>query len=160
MTRKEAREQAFLLMFEKSFHPEADIEDIISLALENEIVRADDYVRSVAEIASENFSRIDETIDENLRGWRKTRISKVSLAVLRLALCEMLYLDEVPVGVSINEAVELCKQYSGADDASFVNGVLGSVARSLSGGELVDDNVSTDSESMDGEFTDNESADS
>jgi len=131
MTRKEAREQAFLLLFEKSFHPETDIEDIITLALENEIIMTDDYVRSIEGIISENFSKIDETIDENLRGWRKTRISKVSLAVLRLALCEMLYMDDVPVSVSINEAVELCKQYSGADDASFVNGVLGSVAKAL-----------------------------
>ena len=133
MTRKEAREQAFLLLFEKSFHPETDIEDIISLALENELVRADDYVRRVADIISGNFSKIDEMIDDNLRGWRKTRISKVSLAVLRLALCEMLYMDDVPVGASINEAVELCKQYSGTEDASFVNGVLGSVARAMTG---------------------------
>lgn len=131
MTRKKAREQAFLLFFEKSFHPEADIEDIAALAFDSGLVENDEYVGTIAKIASEKLLEIDEIIEENLRGWRKTRISKVSLAVLRLALCEMYYIDDVPVGVSINEAVEMCKLYSGEEDASFVNGVLGTVAKKL-----------------------------
>ncbi len=131
MTRKKAREQAFLLFFEKSFHPEADIEDIAALAFDSGLVENDEYVGAIARIASEKLLGIDEVIEENLRGWRKTRISKVSLAVLRLALCEMLYIDDVPVSVSINEAVEMCKLYSGDEDASFVNGVLGTVARNI-----------------------------
>ena len=57
------------------------------------------------------------------------RISKVALSALRLSVCEMLYISEIPVGVSINEAVELCKKYATAEDASFVNGILGSVSR-------------------------------
>ncbi len=131
MTRKKAREQAFLLFFEKSFHPETDMEDIIELAIEDDFIESDSYVEEITRIASEKLLEIDETIEENLKGWKKTRISKVSLAVLRLALCEMLYVDDVPVSVSINEAVELCKQYSGTEDSAFVNGVLGSVARRI-----------------------------
>jgi N utilization substance protein B len=131
MTRKKAREQAFFLFFEKSFHPETDIEDIAELAFDSGLVENDDYVGMIAKIASEKLFEIDELIENNLRGWRKTRISKVSLAVMRLALCEMLYVDEVPVSVSINEAVEMCKVYSGEEDASFINGVLGTVAKTL-----------------------------
>jgi len=131
MTRKKAREQAFLLFFEKSFHPETDIEDIAALAFDSGLVENDAYVGTIAKVASEKLLDIDELIEENLRGWSRTRISKVSLAVLRLALCEMLFIDDVPVGVSINEAVEMCKLYSGEEDASFVNGVLGTVAKKL-----------------------------
>lgn len=78
MTRKKAREQAFLLFFEKSFHPETDIEDIAELAFDSGLVENDDYVGMIAKIASEKLFEIDELIENNLRGWRKTRISKVS----------------------------------------------------------------------------------
>ena len=71
-------------------------------------------------------------ISKNLKaGWKINRISKVSLALLRLAVYEMLYRDDVPVSVSINEAVELSKKYTVKDDTSFINGVLGAVAKSL-----------------------------
>ncbi|MCR5484319.1 MAG: transcription antitermination factor NusB [Clostridiales bacterium] len=132
MTRKKAREQAFLLLFEKSFHPETDIEDILDIASDSELIENDEYVVKTASTVSSHLNEIDEVIEQNLKGWRRARISKVSLAVLRLALCEMLYFDDVPVGVSINEAVEMCKTYSGKDDASFVNGVLGTVAKKIS----------------------------
>ena len=120
-----------MLLFEKSFHPETDFEIIAQAAFDNGLIESDEYVTKVADTAMNALSEIDGVIDENLRGWSKTRISKVSLAVLRLALCEMLYIDDVPTGVSINEAVELCKSYSTAEDASFVNGVLGTIARRL-----------------------------
>ena len=59
------------------------------------------------------------------------RISKVSLSVLRIAICEMLYYDDIPLGASINEAVEICKKYASEDEYTFVNGLLGAFARSL-----------------------------
>ena len=75
---------------------------------------------------------VDKKISENLKpGWKISRISKVSLSILRLALYEMMYDDSIPVSVSINEAVELTKKYSVEDEAAFVNGVLGSVAKTL-----------------------------
>ena len=72
---------------------------------------------------------IDAAIESNLKGWSKQRISKVSLALLRMAVCEMKYFDKVPVGVSINEAVEICKVYGSDEDKGFVNGILGSISR-------------------------------
>ena len=76
-----------------------------------------------------NIDEIDAAIENNLKGWSKQRISKVSLALLRMAVCEMKYFDKVPVGVSINEAVEICKVYGSDEDKSFVNGILGSISR-------------------------------
>ena len=61
--------------------------------------------------------------------WSKERISRVALAIMRLAVYEMLYVDDIPVSVSINEAVELAKKYGGDEDSSFVNGVLGGISR-------------------------------
>ena len=129
MTRSKSREQAFALLFEKSFNPETDMEDIIAIGLENEIIEADDFASMLAQTAWDKLYAIDEVIEKYSKNWKKHRISKVALSVLRLSVCELLYISEIPVGVSINEAVELCKKYATAEDASFVNGILGSVSR-------------------------------
>ena len=76
------------------------------------------------------MQEIDSVISSNLKNWKLERISKVALAVLRLAIYEMSFVDEVPVSVSINEAVELCKKFAIKEDAAFVNGILGTVAKS------------------------------
>ena len=77
-----------------------------------------------------NIEEIDSIISNNLsQGWVINRISKVALAVLRLAIYEIKYEDDIPDAVSIDEAVEICKTYSTSEDASFVNGVLGTVVR-------------------------------
>lgn len=131
MTRSQAREQAFLLLFEKSFNPETDIEEIIEIAGEQRLLESDDFVYRLVTDTWNRLADIDGVIEANLKGWKMNRISKVSLAILRLAVCEILYIGEIPVGVSVNEAVELSKKYSTDDDASFVNGVLGSVVRSI-----------------------------
>ena len=72
---------------------------------------------------------IDSIIEANLKDWTISRLPKVSLAVLRLAVAEIKYVDEVPDGVAVNEAVELAKKYGTTVDASFINGVLGAVAK-------------------------------
>ncbi len=131
MTRHEARETAFIVLFEKLFRPDDSIDEIISSAEESEFFEANDYIRNVADKVSEKNGDIDAIIEKNLVGWTIKRISKVSLAVLRLAVCEILYFDDIPVSVSINEAVEITKKYSTEQDASFVNGVLGSVSKSV-----------------------------
>lgn len=132
MTRSEAREQAFILVFEKNFS-EYDVPEILDMAKETRDFSEDKdgYVVKSFTGVFEKVEEIDGIISANLSGWTIKRISKVSLAVLRLAIYEIKYMDEIPVSVSINEAVELCKKYSVADDASFVNGVLGTVAKSL-----------------------------
>lgn len=131
MTRRQAREQAFTLIFEKSFHPEITVEEIISAAVEARYLQTDEFAVLLAKTVDEKQPEIDSMIEQNAIGWRKDRISRVSLSLLRLALCEMLYIENVPTSVSINEAVELAKIYASQEDASFINGVLGTVSRQL-----------------------------
>ena len=78
------------------------------------------------------MEEIDSIIEPNLRKWSKNRISRVALSALRGAVCEILYDREIPESVSINEAVEIVKKFSGKEEASFVNGVLGSIVKTLS----------------------------
>ena len=129
MTRSQSREQAFALLFEKSFNPETDMDDIISLSLENELIEPDEFASMLAQTAWDKLFSIDDIIEKYSKNWKKHRISRVALSAMRLSICELMYIPEVPVGTSINEAVELCKKYATAEDASFVNGVLGSVVR-------------------------------
>ncbi len=130
MTRKEAREQAFILIFEKSINDDP-IEDILETAKEcrDFTEDKDGYTLKVFNGVYAKLEEIDGLISENLSGWTLNRISKVSLAVLRLAIYEIKFMDEIPEAVSIDEAVELCKAYTTAEDAAFVNGVLGSIVR-------------------------------
>ena len=86
------------------------------------------FAENLARKVYDNIEAIDSVIDENLVGWSAKRISRVSRAILRLAACELMFTD-VPVGVAINEAVEITKKYASEDDASYVNGVLGAVAK-------------------------------
>lgn len=130
MNRKAARENAFILVFEKYFRDET-VDCIIKDAIEARDFEYDDYVEQVFCGVFENIESIDNTITENLRGWKINRLSKVSLALMRVAIYEMQFIDEVPISVSINEAVELAKKYSTKDDASYINGVLGSIAKSI-----------------------------
>ncbi|MBR6785715.1 MAG: transcription antitermination factor NusB [Clostridia bacterium] len=129
LTRREEREQAFFLVFEKEFNAEIEMQELYELALETEIVGESEFVKTLAFRTWENIESIDPVIEKYCVGWKMSRISKVALAVLRLAICEMLYFEDIPVGVSINEAVELCKKYASGDEQSFVNGVLGSVSK-------------------------------
>ncbi len=129
MTRHEEREQAFILLFEKSFNQEIELDELYDFAVENEAITGSEFVKTILFKTWENVTNIDAVIEKYAKGWKISRISKVALAVLRLAVCEMKYFDDIPVGVSINEAVELCKKYAAKEDSSFVNGILGSVSK-------------------------------
>lgn len=129
MTRKEAREQAFVLIFEKQFRDDS-ANEILEYAKEIRGIDVDEYTQRVFVGVTEKIQEIDSVISSNLKNWKLERISKVALAVLRLAIYEMSFVDEVPVSVSINEAVELCKKFAIKEDAAFVNGILGTVAKS------------------------------
>ena len=131
MTRREAREQAFALLFEKSFHADNSMRELIDMNIEFGTIEDDEFANSLAIQAWDKLEEIDALIEKYAIGWRKNRISRVSLAVLRLAICEMLYREDIPASVSINEAVELCKKYGGEDDFAFVNGILGSYVKTL-----------------------------
>ena len=127
--KRKAREQAFIILFERSFNSELTIDEILKIAVESEVIEKNKMTADIVRKAEEHIDEIDGVIEKNLKGWSKQRISKVSLALLRMAVCEMKYFDKVPVGVSINEAVEICKVYGSYEDKSFINGILGSIAR-------------------------------
>ena len=130
MTRHEAREVAVIITFEKSFLSDMPLSDIIECAQESEFFETNNYVIRTTKGIFENLEAIDETISKNLVGWSAKRISRVASAIMRLAVYELLFSEEkIPVGVVINEAVEIAKKYATADDASYINGVLGSIAK-------------------------------
>ena len=128
MKRSEAREQAFALTFERTINRESVSRIIDAAGLSKDMI-VDDFAERLAEGAEQHEVEIDAQIEKNIRGWKMNRLSKVSLSLLRLAIYEILFEDEIPVSVSINEAVDLAKKYGTAEDAPFVNGVLGSVAK-------------------------------
>lgn len=82
---------------------------------------------------SEHLAELDSKIEQYSHGWKKDRIPRTTLSILRLALFEMLYMDSIPASVSINEAVELCKEFATPEDGAFVNGILSSVLGEGSG---------------------------
>ncbi len=128
MTRKEAREQAFVLIFEKQFRDDSP-DEILNYAKEIRGFETDEYTELVFRGVNDRCAQLDEIISANLKNWKLERVSKVALAVLRLAVYEMKFIEDVPLSVSINEAVELCKKFAEKDDASFVNGILGSISK-------------------------------
>ena len=130
MTRKRAREEAFILIFEKVFG-DGSVEEILELAAEVRDLEPDEYINTVFRGVYDNLSEIDSLISENAVGWRIERISKTALSVLRLAIFEIKFMEDIPNSVSINEAVELCKKYATREDASFVNGILSTIVKKL-----------------------------
>lgn len=131
--RRKSRERAFIILFEKSFNEDMSVEEIIDFAIDSEVIEPDEYMLELVNKAINNIDEVDAGFEKYLKGWSKSRISKVSLALLRMTVSEMLFSEGVPFGVSINEAIEICKIYGSDDDKTFVNGVLGSVARNLEG---------------------------
>jgi N utilization substance protein B len=108
----------------------AEGEDHISLYSEN-VEEVGEYAKELYEGVTEHVDEIDEIISSFSNGWKLNRIPKVNLSILRLAVYEINYVESVPRSVAINEAVELAKKYSGKEDASFINGILGSYVRSI-----------------------------
>jgi len=131
MTRTEAREQAFILVFEKIFHSDETIHEIIENAEAGRELQVDEFAKKAAVSIAEKQTELDILIEKYSQKWKISRLSKVNLALLRLAVYEMAFDDSIPVSVSINEAVELCKKYGGEDDYTYLNGVLGSYAKDL-----------------------------
>lgn len=130
LTRRTARENAFLAAFASTFD-NAMPEDVIALNNELGENRVDEFGRKLIDDYYEHSAEINDMIRDHLKGWTLDRIPRVSLTVLRLALSEILYGDEKLPSVTINEAVELTKKFGGNEDYQFVNGLLGSVVREL-----------------------------
>lgn len=125
--RRESREQCFAVMFEMTFTDDS-VQDILDNAVESRTVEADDFMMNILDSFSEHKEEVDDIIKDNIKGWTFGRLSRVTLSVLRFAITELKFTD-TPQKIVINEAVELSKKYSTQQEASFVNGVLGSVVR-------------------------------
>lgn len=128
MTRREARETAFALLFENTFS-EDGIDIVIADAQEAETLQPNDFAIALAKGTDAHIEEIDAKISDASHKWSVQRISRVSMSVMRLAVYEILHEEGIPVSVSINEAVELAKKYGGEEEAAFVNGVLGGVVK-------------------------------
>lgn len=126
--RREAREQAFLILFGLVFTKETP-ETQMRLFSEEEDMPIDSYAEKLILGVCEKETFLDDEIATYSKNWSRGRISKISLTLLRIALYEMEFVEDIPDGVAINEAVELAKNFGSEEDASFVNGILGSVAR-------------------------------
>ena len=132
LSRSEAREQAFMLLFSRSFVQEP-LEDTLADAEELFEGGVCDYARVVVTGIEAVQDEIDADIARFLKkGWSLSRISRTSLTILRLAVYEIKFLDSIPDSVSVNEAVELAKKYT-IDESGFVNGILGAFIRSREG---------------------------
>ncbi len=131
MNRKAARENAFILLFERAIKNDETFEEIFTKATEIRELECDDYVRQVYFGCEENERLISDKIEESLVGWKKERISHVSAALLRLSAYELMFMEDIPVKVSINEAIELSKKYDDDKAYIFVNGVLNKLAETL-----------------------------
>ncbi len=140
MSRTLAREDAFKLIFEmrtSNKSPESIIAYLCETAQVNNEMWAQesvsrenmDYIQAVVNGIEDNTTEINEKISSKLRKWTIERLSKVNLALLQLGTYELLYMDDVPDKVAINEAVELAKKYGGEESAAFVNGVLGAIEK-------------------------------
>ncbi len=133
MNRTELREQVFKLLFRVEFNsPEemSEQEELFTTTSDEEFSKKDaDYVREKYEKIAEKLPEIDSQINEKTTGWNTSRIAKVDLTILRLAIYEIQFDDSVPAGVAINEAVELAKKFGQDGSASFVNGVLAKFAQ-------------------------------
>ncbi len=124
MTRKEAREEAFRLLFETEFRGENTAEDIYALSTDNREVAENAYIRAVYFGVREHLAEIDEILTRHSKGWKVERITPVSRSAIRLCIYEMLYMEDIPSAVSLNEAIELVKRYDDGKMRAFVNGVL------------------------------------
>ena len=144
MTRSTAREIAMHLIYEMEYHqesPEELMEKVFSegyyprLAEESDLyqdrpnAKQMEYIRGCVQGVADHREEIDGIIEQYAVGWKLGRISKVSLAVLRLAVYEILYVEDAPTGAVINEAVEIARRYEEEEKVSFINGILGAFAR-------------------------------
>ena len=137
MTRHTAREITLCLLFNFSFNSEEKPDELLDLYLtyfpdaENGIIpeeiRNDNYISRTYFGVTQKITEIDSIIEQSANNWKPDRISRVSRSILRLAVYELLYIDDIPEKVTINEAVELAKSFDDDNGYSFVNGILGNV---------------------------------
>lgn len=132
MSRRNARKNAFFLLFQFDFTTPEEIQNTKDIFFqENQELNEEDKAFMLKEVegVQAHLTEIDEAIAKAAKGWKIERMSKVDLAILRLSVYEMKYEEEIPVNIAINEAVELAKRYSSEEASSFINGILGALAK-------------------------------
>ncbi len=122
---REGREDALALLFEWSFG-HSELSEIVESSLLAGRGEPDGYGLLLAEKAVQSVKELDGLIEQYSQGWKLSRLSRTLLTMLRIAFCEMTQLEKIPAGVSISEAVEILKKYGTAEEAAYLNGVLGS----------------------------------
>ncbi|MET3616468.1 N utilization substance protein B [Peptoniphilus olsenii] len=132
MSRKKARIGAMQSLYAMEANDDFS-EHNLELFLENNNFLGDelDYINRVIPDLLSNIDKIDSTIQKNLKGWTMARLAKVDRQILRIAVYEFLFKDDIPPEVSINEAVEIARLYSTEESPKFINGILGSIYRSF-----------------------------
>ena len=131
MKRRQAREIAFCLIFQKDFSKESSCEEVFEDALtyfDSDDIKNEPYIISTFKGVYENIDDIDALIAFSSSNWDSDRISRVSKAILRLAAYEIKYVDDIPTKIAVNEAVEIAKKYDDEKAFSFINGVLAKIA--------------------------------
>ena len=132
MKRRELREHIFELLFRVEFNERDEMPEQMRLFFESlpELSPEDQaYMQKKYERIMEKLPEIDRLLGETAEGWKVSRMGKTDLTVLRLAVYEMEFDEDVPVGVAVNEAVELSKKFGGDGSPAFVNGILGKIGK-------------------------------
>ncbi len=132
MTRRELRENTFVMLFHKEFHDIEEMKEQFELYFEKKAPMSEKDETYVSERVYDILSKlneIDSDIEEASESWTVSRMSKIDLSIMRLAYYEMRFDETVPLQVAINEAVEIAKLYGGDNSPSFINGVLGKLAK-------------------------------
>ena len=130
LSRSEQREQILQLVYEKSFHDEP-VNELLELANIARDYVPTDFVSDELEGIENNIEKIDGEIAKNCKNWAFSRIPRVPLCIMRIAVYELMFCDDIDTAVAINEAVELAKKYASDDDKAYINGVLGAISRDL-----------------------------
>lgn len=130
MTRREIREQIFQILFRIEFHPEDEFFEQLEYFGEERDAQDKDaaYIRNKARAVAENLNEIDDMINAVAKGWKTKRMGKADLAIIRLAVYEIKFEEDMPTSVAINEAVELAKKFGSDRSFKFVNGILAKIA--------------------------------
>ena len=130
LSRSEQREQILQLVYEKSFHDEP-VDELLELANIARDYVPTGFVSNEISGIENNIEKIDEKIAQNCKNWAFSRIPRVPLCIMRIAVYELMFCDDIDTAVAINEAVELAKKYASDDDKAYINGVLGVISRDL-----------------------------
>lgn len=131
MTRSKIRENVFKMLFRAEFHHADDMKEQLDLfdeELENPSESELFYINSKSKGILEHIDEIDALINEKSTGWKTSRMAKVDLSIIRIAVYEIKFEDDIPFKVSVNEAVELAKKYGADESPAFVNGILAKFA--------------------------------